>query len=61
MKMHWITRSIFGMFVMLFLFIGLDILSAGGISVFAPSFMGAAGLVILLSMGFAETNFIFYE
>lgn len=59
--MHWIKKSILGMFVMFFLFIGLHILSAGGTVLFSAEFMGIGGLMLLLSMGFVETNFVTYE
>ncbi len=59
--MHWIKKSIMGMFVMFFLFIFLNILSAGGIEFFSAEFMGFGGLALLLAMGLTEINFITYE
>lgn len=59
--MHWVKKSFFGMFTMFVLFIGLQILSSGGIRLFPAGFLGLSGLMLLLAMGFVETNFITYK
>lgn len=59
--MGFLKKAVFGMGFMFFLFIGLSFLSEAGINIFAEGFMGVGGLMLLLSIGAVETNFVFFE
>ena len=59
--MGFVKKAVFGAFATLFIFIGASMLSSAGITLFDPEFLTLGGLILLLSMGFVETNFVFYE
>jgi len=60
-KMHWLKKTVFGMFFTFFLFITAGILAGAGMDIFSPSFLSIGGLVLLLSMGALETNLVTYS
>ncbi len=56
--MHWVKKTAFGMCLMLFIFVALVFLEAGNINPFWSEFVTLGGLILLLSMGIFETNFV---
>lgn len=59
--MHWLKKAVFGGMFTLFIFVIISVLSSGGIDLFADSFLGFGGLVLLLAMGVIEINLVTYS
>ncbi len=53
--------SMKGIFLAVFLFIGVSMLSTTNINPLNPEFLSIGGFLILLSICLFETNFVFYE
>ena len=56
--MHWIKKTLFAGIAMFILFVLIQIFGA---ELFAVEFLGFGGLLLLISMGIIETNFVTYE
>ncbi len=59
--MGHLTKVVYGMFLMYFLFSFAQIASFRGIALFASGFFSVGGLIIVLSIGALEAAFVFYE
>lgn len=58
--MHWVKKTVFGMFFAVFLFIAVNIFFPASTGLFATEFLGISGLAVLLVLGFTETNLVTY-
>ena len=56
--MNWVKKGIWGSVTMLFLFIFLIILEPMGANPFSETFLTIGGLMLILIMGFIETNLV---
>lgn len=59
--MHWLKKAVFGAMFTVILFLAVQVFSAGGIDLFADSFLGFGGFLLLLAMGAIETNLVTYS
>ena len=60
-KMGCLGLSMKGIFLAIFLFIGVSMLSSANINLLNPEFLSIGGFLVLLSICLIEANFVFYE